>query len=123
VVWRADDTGTFPAARATAAALLSHAQPRDRAIATAPSDLPLAYYLSASAEGRALLAATPDSARRIWIVVNEAEGQDVNVLLRRAEIMTSDFAAPRATWKADGVRLFVLERQRPGCILAPQSCR
>lgn len=123
VVWRAGDTGTFPSARATANELLARAQPRDRVVATAPSDLPLAYYLGASARGRALLAATPDSAGQIWVVVNDTEGQDVNVLLRRAEIMISDFSSPRGTWSDEGVRLFVLERQRPGCVLAPQRCR
>ena len=123
VVWLADDTGTFPSARATADALLGRARPGDRAIATAPSDLPLAFYLRQRSQGRALLAATPDSAQHIWIVVNEAEQQDVNVLLRRAEIMTSDFSRPHAAWKGTGVRLFVADRERPGCVLAPTRCR
>jgi hypothetical protein len=123
IAWLADDTGTFPAARATAAELLGRARPRDRVIATAPSDLPLAFYLRRQPRGRALLAATPDSAQHIWVVVNEAEHQDVNVLLRRAEIMTSDFALPRAAWTGEGVRLFVMDRERPGCVLAPTRCR
>ena len=123
IVWAADDTGTFPSAAAVANELLARAGARDRVIATAPSDLPLAYYLSPSAKGRALLAATPDSADRIWVVVNEAESQDVNVLLRRAEIMTIDFSRPRAAWRGAGARLFVVERERPGCRLAPERCR
>lgn len=123
VVWTADDTGTFPAARQAASWLLATAQPGDRVIATAPSDLPLEYYLSPSARGRALFRATPDSAQRIWVVVNEAEGQDVNVLLRRAEIMTSDFSLPHAAWRGDRARIFVIDRERPGCRLAPERCR
>jgi len=123
VVWTADDTGTFPAARAVARVLLAEGREQDRVIATAPADLPLAYYLGPSAKGRALLAATPDSAQRIWIVVDDAEAQDVNVLLRRAEIMTSDFAPPRAAWRGPQSRIFVIERVRPGCRLAPERCR
>lgn len=123
VVWTADDTGTFPAAREAARALLAAAGPGDRVIATAPVDLPLEYYLASGAQGRALLRASPDSARRIWIVVNEAEGQDVNVLLRRAEIMTIDFSAPHAAWRGDHARIFVIDRERPGCRLAPERCR
>jgi len=123
VVWTADDTGTFPAAEAAARALLARAGNRDRVIATAPSDLPLAYYLAPSAKGRALLQATPDSAPRIWVVVNDAESQDVNVLLRRAEIMTVDFSPPRAAWHGAQARIFVIERERPGCRLAPERCR
>ena len=123
IVWSADDTGVFPSARLTAAELLVRSRPGDRVIATAPSDLPLAYYLTTSGRGRALLAATPDSARQIWVVVNEAEQQDVNSLLRRAEIMTIDFSKPRGVWRSDGVRLFVIERERPGCVLAPDRCR
>lgn len=123
VVWLADDTGTFPAAREAAAALLARARPGDRVIATAPSDLPLAYYLAPSAAGRALLHATPDSAQRIWVVVNDAESQDVNVLLRRAEIMTIDFSPPRAAWRGARAWIFVATRERPGCRLAPARCR
>jgi hypothetical protein len=103
--------------------LLARAGARERVVATAPADLPLAYYLRASARGRALLAATPDSAPRIWIVVDAAEQQDVNVLLRRAEIMTIDFSAPRAIWRGGDATLFAIERERPGCRLAPQRCR
>ena len=123
IVWSADDTGVFPAARDVARTLLARAGAGDRVIATAPSDLPLAYYMAPSAKGRALLHASPDSARRIWIVVDEAESQDVNVLLRRAEIMTIDFSPPRAAWHGDGARVFVIERERPGCRLAPERCR
>ena len=123
VVWTADDTGVFPSARAAAGELLARAKGGDRVIATAPSDLPLAYYLAPSAKGRALLHATPDSAQRIWVVVNEAESQDVNVLLRRAEIMTIDFSPPRSAWRGPAARIFVIERERPGCRLAPERCR
>jgi len=123
VVWTADDTGVFPAASAAARALLAQAGDRDRVIATAPSDLPLAYYLAPSAKGRALLQATPDSAQRIWIVVDDAESQDVNVLLRRGEIMTIDFSAPRAAWRGPQAWIFVIDRERPGCRLAPGRCR
>lgn len=123
VVRTADDTGVFPAARAVAGELLARAKEGDRVIATAPSDLPLAYYLAPSGKGRALLHATPDSAERIWVVVNEAESQDVNVLLRRAEIMTIDFSPPRAAWRGPRARIFVIERERPGCRLAPERCR
>lgn len=123
IVWSADDTGVFPAAEATARALLARARHGDRVIATAPVDLPLAYYLEPSAKGRALLHASPDSAQRIWVVVDEAASQDVNVLLRRAEIMTIDFSLPRSAWRGAGARIFVIERARPGCRLAPERCR
>lgn len=123
VVPTADDTGVFPAAREVAGELLARAKEGDRVIATAPSDLPLAYYLAPNGKGRALLHATPDSAQRIWVVVNEAESQDVNVLLRRAEIMTIDFSPPRAAWRGAQARIFVIERERPGCRLAPERCR
>ena len=123
VVWSANDTGVFPAAEMTANELLSRSHRGDRVIATAPSDLPLEYYLVRSEAGRALLGSTPDSAQRIWVVVNEVEQHDVNVLLRRAEIMTSDFSPPHGVWRGDGVRLFVVNRERPGCVLAPERCR
>jgi hypothetical protein len=123
VVWTADDTGVFPAGRAVAAALLARAGGRDRVVASAPADLPLAYYLRATARGRSLLAASPDSAPRIWIVVDGARQQDVNVLLRRAEMMTIDFSLPRAVWRSGDATLFVIEREHPGCRLAPSRCR
>ena len=123
VVWTADDTGTFPEARGAANFLLAGARPGDRVVATAPTDLPLEYYLSPAARGLALLRANPDSAQRIWVVVNEAEGQDVNALLRRAEIMTIDFSPPRTAWRGERARIFVLDRERPGCRLAPERCR
>ena len=123
VVWMADDTGVFPDAAAVASQLLARAAAGDRVIATAPADLPLAYYLSRDARGRSLLAATPDSAPRIWVVVDDAEGQDVNALLRRAEIMTIDFSPPRAVWRHGAARLFAIDRQRPGCRVAPERCR
>lgn len=123
VVWTADDTGVFPEAAAVANRLVASAADGDRAIASAPADLPLAYYLRRSARGRSLLAASPDSAQRIWVVVDDAEQQDVNVLLRRAEIMTIDFAPPRAVWQRGTARLFALDRERPGCRVAPERCR
>ena len=123
VVWAADDTGVFPPARGIAATLLSRSGPGDRVVVMAPADLPLAYYLQASARGRSLLAASPDSASRIWIVVDGAEQQDVNVLLRRAGIMTIDFSPPRASLRSGSATLFVIERERPGCRLAPERCR
>ncbi|MFL5561432.1 MAG: glycosyltransferase family 39 protein [Gemmatimonadaceae bacterium] len=123
VVLRADDTGAFPDASAVVAQLLARSGAGDRVIATAPADLPLAYYLQPTVRGRALLTATPDSARRIWIVVDGAEQQDVNVLLRRAEIMTVDFSPPHAVWRAGDATLFMIARERPGCRLAPARCR
>ena len=123
VVWTADDTGTFPEARAAANVLLAAARPGDRVVATAPTDLPLEYYLAPAGRGLALLRANPDSAQRIWVVVNEAEGQDVNALLRHAEIMTIDFSPPRMAWRGENARIFVIDRERPGCRLAPDRCR
>jgi hypothetical protein len=123
VVWYADDTGVFPEAQEVASELLARAGRGDRVVVTAPSDLPLEYYLGVSRRGRALLEATPDSAQHIWIVVNERERQDVNAIVRRAEIMTIDFSPPRQRWRGADVRLFVLDRERPGCVLAPERCR
>lgn len=123
VVWTADDTGVFPDAAALAAQLLARASAGDRVIATAPADLPLAYHLQQDARGRSLLTASPDSARRIWIVVDDAGAQDVNTLLRRAEIMTIDFSPPRAVWRHGQARLFAIDRERPGCRIAPERCR
>jgi len=37
--------------------------------------------------------------------------------------MTIDFSAPRAVWRGGDALLFVIDRQRPGCRLAPDRCR
>ncbi|NUQ21411.1 MAG: hypothetical protein HOQ09_10670, partial [Gemmatimonadaceae bacterium] len=69
------------------------------------------------------LRATPDSAPRVWVVVNDAAGQSVPALLDAAEIMTIDFAPPRLVARFPEARVFALERARPGCALDPSLCR
>jgi hypothetical protein len=122
-VRRSDDTGTLHDGDAVAAFLVDRAQPRDRVIASAPSDLPLDFLLRARAVSSDLLRATPDSAQRLWVVVNDAAGQREAALVSAAEIVTGDFSAPVLARRFAGTSVYLRERTRPGCILDPTVCR
>jgi hypothetical protein len=122
-VRRSDDTGTLRDGDAVAAFLFDRAQPRDRVIASAPSDLPLDFLLRARAVSSDLLRATPDSAQRLWVVVNDAAGQREAALVSAAEIVTGDFSAPVLARRFAGTSVYLRERTRPGCILDPTVCR
>ena len=123
VVRRAEDTGTLRDGAAIAAMLARDAGPRDRVIATAPSDVPLAYHVRRLRMSHDVLRATPDSAPRLWVVVNDATGQTVPELLDAAEVMTIDFAPPRLVARYAEARVFALDRVRPGCGLDRSVCR
>jgi hypothetical protein len=123
VVSAAEDTGTLRDGVAIARYLAENAQPRDRVIASAPSDLPLAYHLRARIGNANLLRATPDSAQRLWVVVNSTTGQSERQLVDAAEIVTSDFGAPLLARRFADATVYVRRRQRPGCVLDPLRCR
>ena len=122
-VRRAEDTGTLRDGAAIAALLIDRARPRDRVIASAPADLPLAYALQRQAGSTDLLHATPDSAHRLWIVVNDAVGQREDSLLRAAEIVTGDFGVPLLVGRFREASVHARSRVRPGCVLDPAICR
>ena len=121
-VERADDTGTLRDGAAIASFLAGSARARDRVIASAPTDLPLAYHLRLSGNSD-LLRATPDSAQRLWIVVNVGAGQQERALVEGAEIVTKDFGAPTLVRRFAEASVFVRRRERPGCVLDPSVCR
>lgn len=123
VVRDAEDTGTLRDGAAIAALIARDAGPRDRIVSTAPADVPLAYHLRRLHLAHDPLRATPDSAPRLWVVVDDAAGQTVPELLGRGEVMTIDFAPPRLAARFAGARVFTLDRLRPGCRLAPERCR
>jgi hypothetical protein len=123
VVRRAEDTGTLRDGAAIAALLADSARPRDRVIASAPTDLPLAYHLRARIGNDELLRATPDSAPRLWVVVNDVAGQTEARLVNAAEIVTDDYGPPRLVRRLPEASVFVRQRERPGCALDPTVCR
>jgi hypothetical protein len=122
-VQQAEDTGTLRDGAAIATFLLETAGPRDRVIASAPSDLPLAYQLTRRAGSATLLRATPDSAPRLWIVVNDMMRQREADLVGAAEIVTRDFGSPRLVRRFREASVYLRERERPGCVLDPSVCR
>jgi hypothetical protein len=123
VVRLADDTGTLRDGRAIAEFLAENAQPRDRVIASAPSDLPLAYHLRARIGNADPLRATPDSAQELWVVVNNTTGQSERQLVDAAEIVTADFGAPVLARRFPEATVYLRRRQHPGCVLDPSLCR
>ena len=123
VVRRAEDTGTLRDGASIAALLARSAGPRDRVIASAPSDVPLVYHLQRLRLAHDPLRASPDSAPRLWVVVNDAAGQRLPALLGAAEVMTIDFAPPRLVARFPEARVFALDRERPGCALDRARCR
>ena len=123
IVRQADDTGTLRDGRAIAAFLADNVQPRDRVIASAPSDLPLAYHLRARTGNADPLRATPDSAQQLWVVVNSTTAQSEGRLVDAAEIVTADFGAPVLARRFPEATVYLRRRQRPGCVLDPSLCR
>lgn len=122
-VRRADDTGVLRDGAAIAALLADSVRAGDRVIASAPSDLPLAYHLRARGSDLRMLRATPDSAWRLWVVVNDAAGQRLPALVRGAGIIEKDFGAPTLVARFPEARVFRVGRERPGCPLEPAVCR
>lgn len=122
-VRRADDTGVLRDGASIAALLADSVRAGDRVIAPAPSDLPLAYHLRARGGDPRMLRATPDSARSLWVVVNDAAGQRLPALVRGASIIEKDFGAPVLVARFPEARLFRIRRERPGCPLDPSRCR
>jgi hypothetical protein len=123
VVRLADDTGTLRDGRAIADFLARNVQSRDRVIASAPSDLPLAYHLRARIGNADPLRATPDSAQQLWVVVNTTTGQSERQLVDAAEIVTADFGAPVVARRFPEATVYLRRRQHPGCVLDPSLCR
>ena len=123
IVRRSDDTGTLRDGRAIAEFLAGSVQSRDHVIASAPSDLPLAYQLRARIGNADLLRATPDSARQLWVVVNSTTGQSEQQLVDAAEIVTADFSAPVLVRRFPEATVYMRRRERPGCVLDPSVCR
>ena len=123
VVRRAGDTGAMPAAAALATRLAPVLAPRDRIVASAPADLPLAYHLRRRRVAGLPLRALADSAQTIWVVVLDDPPQHLDALVRGAEIVRRDFSPPRLVAHEGTARLFAMRRERPGCILAPERCR
>lgn len=119
----ASDTGTLRDGEAIAELLADSAAARDRAIASAPVDLPLAYHLTRRVGHATLLRATPDSAQRLWIIASDVEHQSEDSLVRAAEIVTADFSAPRLVRRFHEARVYVRTRTRVGCALDPVACR
>lgn len=122
-VRRADDTGVLRDGAAIAALLADSVRAGDQVIASAPSDLPLAYHLTARGSDPRMLRATPDSAWRLWVVVNDAAGQHLPALVRGAAIVEKDFGAPTLVARFPEARVFRVGRERPGCPLDPAVCR
>lgn len=88
------DTGTYRDAEQAAIALKAVLQPTDRVLAGLPTNGPLEYYFDRVGVNRAHLLMPERSARRIFVVVDQAEGQSLRGLVARSVVRDPARFAP-----------------------------
>lgn len=90
------DTGTYREADDASAVLAQVLRPGDRVLAGIPTNGPLAYYLDRRGVSPDYLTLDERSARRIFAVVDNAEGQDLKRLVARSPARDSTQFGPPA---------------------------
>ncbi|HVT39693.1 MAG TPA: glycosyltransferase family 39 protein [Gemmatimonadaceae bacterium] len=97
VVFKSGETGTLADGEAVARFLREHAHPSsDHVVVMAPTGPPIDYYLATAGGVRLSEYARPSSAARVIVIVNEGNGQALDVVMgRRRDIQWSRFSAPR----------------------------
>jgi 4-amino-4-deoxy-L-arabinose transferase-like glycosyltransferase len=94
-VMLARDTGTFREAEEVAALLRPALRPGDRVLALIPTNGPLDYYLHRQGGDRAVLVADERAARRVFAVVDRAEGQELSHVIANSAVRdTAHWSGP-----------------------------
>ena len=91
------DTGTFRDAKEASAVLSRVLQPGDRVLAGIPSNGPLDYYLYRRGVDRAHLSLDEARARRIFVIVDDGEGQTLEQMTAHSAVRDGTRFTPAVT--------------------------
>jgi len=105
------DTGTFIDARETAHHLSEVLRQGDRVLAIPPTSGPLAYYFRREGLDTTYLHLDEAQARRLVIVVNEAEGETMSDVVREPAIIDTSRFSITLLAERPSSKVYVLERR------------
>jgi 4-amino-4-deoxy-L-arabinose transferase-like glycosyltransferase len=106
------DTGTFREAEDAAAALSAVLMPGDRVLAGIPTNGPLDYYLYRQGVDRGHLSLGEAHARRVFVVVDDGEGQTLDRLIAHSSVRDStSFTAPVVAASFATSRIYLYQRR------------
>jgi 4-amino-4-deoxy-L-arabinose transferase-like glycosyltransferase len=106
------DTGTFREAEDAAAALSAVLRPGDRVLAGIPTNGPLDYYLHRHGIDRAHLSLDEGQARRVFVIVDDGEGQTLDRLTAHSGVRDSTrFSGPVVAASFPASRIYLYQRR------------
>ena len=106
------DTGTFHDAEDATALIARELKPGDRVVAGIPTNGPLGYYMHRRGLSPDYLTIPLEQARRVFVVVDEGEGQSLEALTAQLEVRDSSrFTAPVVAAELPISRVYVYQRR------------
>jgi hypothetical protein len=106
------DTGTFREAEDAAATLSPVLRPGDRVLAGIPTNGPLDYYLYRHGIDRGHLSLDEAQARRVFVIVDDGEGQTLDRLTAHSAVRDSTrFTAPVVAASFATSRIYLYQRR------------
>ena len=106
------DTGTFREAENAAAELSAVLRPGDRVLAGIPTNGPLDYYLHRHGVDRGHLSLDEAQARRVFVIVDDGEGQTLDRLTAHSGVRDSThFSGPVVAASFATSRIYLYQRR------------